>query len=150
MRAVASASRATRHSGCGPACAFARKCFRLIGGVFSREALAAEIDEQGQSSPLAIRSRTPEKGAELLRSLAGRPWNFQRRCVPASSRGSSFGPQTGGWNRIQLEVDDLAGEVETLRKTGARFRNEIVTGKGGRQILLDDPSGNPIELCQPA
>jgi hypothetical protein len=94
MRAVASASRATRHSGCGPACAFARKCFRLIGGVFSREALAAEIDEQGQSSPLAIRSRTPEKGAELLRSLAGRPWNFQRRCVPASSRRSSFGPQT--------------------------------------------------------
>jgi predicted enzyme related to lactoylglutathione lyase len=58
--------------------------------------------------------------------------------------------RAGGLDRIQLEVDDLAGEVETLRKTGARFRNEIVTGKGGRQILLDDPSGNPIELCQPA
>jgi hypothetical protein len=50
----------------------------------------------------------------------------------------------------RLEVDDLAGEVETLRKTGARFRNEIVTGAGGKQILLDDPSGNPIELFQPA
>jgi catechol 2,3-dioxygenase-like lactoylglutathione lyase family enzyme len=59
-------------------------------------------------------------------------------------------PEPGGWNRIQLEVDDLAREVETLRKAGASFRNEIVTGQGGRQILLDDPSGNPIELFQPA
>jgi catechol 2,3-dioxygenase-like lactoylglutathione lyase family enzyme len=59
-------------------------------------------------------------------------------------------PEPGGWNRIQLEVDDLAAEVDALRKAGARFRNEIVTGKGGKQILLDDPSGNPIELFQPA
>jgi hypothetical protein len=46
-------------------------------------------------------------------------------------------------------VEDLAGEVEALRRTGARFRNEIVTGRGGKQILLEDPSGNPIELFQP-
>jgi len=59
-------------------------------------------------------------------------------------------PEPGGWNRIQLEVDDLAEEVKTLRKAGARFRNEIATGKGGKQILIDDPSGNPIELFQPA
>ena len=59
-------------------------------------------------------------------------------------------PEAGGWNRIQLEVEDLAGEVEALRRTGARFRNEIVTGRGGKQILLEDPSGNPIELFQPA
>lgn len=59
-------------------------------------------------------------------------------------------PEPGGWNRIQLEVDDLAEEVESLREAGARFRNEIVTGMGGKQILLDDPSGNPIELFQPA
>jgi catechol 2,3-dioxygenase-like lactoylglutathione lyase family enzyme len=58
-------------------------------------------------------------------------------------------PEPGGWNRIQLEVDDLAGQVETLRNAGARFRNEIVTGRGGKQILLDDPSGNPIELFEP-
>jgi predicted enzyme related to lactoylglutathione lyase len=58
-------------------------------------------------------------------------------------------PEAGGWNRIQLEVEDLAAEVEALRKTGARFRNEIVTGRGGKQILLEDPSGNPIELFQP-
>ena len=59
-------------------------------------------------------------------------------------------PEPGGWNRIQLEVDDLDGQVETLRSAGARFRNDIVTGKGGKQILLEDPSGNPIELFQPA
>ncbi len=58
-------------------------------------------------------------------------------------------PEPGGWNRIQLEVHDLASEVETLRKAGARFRNDIVTGFGGKQILLDDPAGNPIELFQP-
>jgi catechol 2,3-dioxygenase-like lactoylglutathione lyase family enzyme len=59
-------------------------------------------------------------------------------------------PEPGGWNRIQLEVDDLAGAVDALRDAGAHFRNEIVTGKGGKQILLDDPSGNPVELFEPA
>jgi catechol 2,3-dioxygenase-like lactoylglutathione lyase family enzyme len=59
-------------------------------------------------------------------------------------------PEPGGWNRIQLEVDDLEGEVASLRDAGARFRNDIVTGRGGKQILLDDPSGNPIELFEPA
>jgi len=58
-------------------------------------------------------------------------------------------PAPGGWNRIQLEVDDLAGEVEALRETGVHFRNEIVGGRGGNQILLEDPSGNPIELFEP-
>jgi catechol 2,3-dioxygenase-like lactoylglutathione lyase family enzyme len=58
-------------------------------------------------------------------------------------------PEPGGWNRIQLEVDDLASKVETLRKAGARFRNDIVTGFGGKQILLDDPAGNPVELFEP-
>jgi catechol 2,3-dioxygenase-like lactoylglutathione lyase family enzyme len=58
-------------------------------------------------------------------------------------------PEPGGWNRIQLEVDDLAGEVEALREAGAHFLNEIVGGRGGKQILLEDPSGNPIELFEP-
>jgi catechol 2,3-dioxygenase-like lactoylglutathione lyase family enzyme len=57
-------------------------------------------------------------------------------------------PEPGGWNRIQLEVEDLDREVERLRAAGAQFRNEIVVGTGGNQILLDDPSGNPIELFQ--
>jgi catechol 2,3-dioxygenase-like lactoylglutathione lyase family enzyme len=59
-------------------------------------------------------------------------------------------PAPGGWNRIHLIVDDIGGEVQRLRAAGLAFRNEIVTGPGGQQILLDDPSGNPIELFQPA
>ena len=59
-------------------------------------------------------------------------------------------PEPGGWNRIQLEVQDLDAAVEVLRNSGApRFRNEIIGGMGGRQILLEDPSGNPIELFEP-
>jgi catechol 2,3-dioxygenase-like lactoylglutathione lyase family enzyme len=59
-------------------------------------------------------------------------------------------PEPGGWNRIQIEVSDLEREVEALREAGASFRNDIVAGRGGSQILLDDPSGNPIELFQSA
>ena len=58
-------------------------------------------------------------------------------------------PVPGGWNRIQIQVDDLDAEVQRLREAGLTFRNDIVTGPGGSQILLDDPSGNPIELFQP-
>jgi catechol 2,3-dioxygenase-like lactoylglutathione lyase family enzyme len=57
--------------------------------------------------------------------------------------------EPGGWNRFALEVDDLESTVASLRRAGARFRNDIVTGVGGKQILLEDPSGNPIELFQP-
>ena len=57
--------------------------------------------------------------------------------------------EPGGWNRFAIEVADLSATVETLRKGGARFRNEIVTGVGGKQILVEDPSGNPIELFEP-
>jgi catechol 2,3-dioxygenase-like lactoylglutathione lyase family enzyme len=59
-------------------------------------------------------------------------------------------PEPGGWNRIHLIVDDIAAEVERLRDAGLTFRNDIVSGPGGQQILLDDPSGNPVELFQPA
>jgi catechol 2,3-dioxygenase-like lactoylglutathione lyase family enzyme len=58
-------------------------------------------------------------------------------------------PAPGGWNRIQLEVEDVAQVVDALRAAGARFRNDIVVGRGGKQILVDDPSGNCIELFQP-
>lgn len=58
-------------------------------------------------------------------------------------------PAPGGWNRIQIEVDDLEATVQRLRASGSRFRNNIVVGNGGKQILLDDPSGNPIELFEP-
>jgi catechol 2,3-dioxygenase-like lactoylglutathione lyase family enzyme len=72
---------------------------------------------------------------------------------PASSAGRAMPdgrqPSPGGWNRIHLIVDDLAAEVSRLRAAGVQFRNDIVTGPGGSQILLDDPSGNPLELFQP-
>jgi catechol 2,3-dioxygenase-like lactoylglutathione lyase family enzyme len=59
-------------------------------------------------------------------------------------------PGPGGWNRIHLLVDNIEADVARLRSAGVTFRNDIVTGPGGRQILVDDPSGNPIELFQPA
>jgi catechol 2,3-dioxygenase-like lactoylglutathione lyase family enzyme len=58
-------------------------------------------------------------------------------------------PAPGGWNRFSLEVSDLAATVKDLRAHGARFRNDIVSGVGGKQILLEDPSGNPVELFEP-
>ena len=58
-------------------------------------------------------------------------------------------PEPGGWNRFQLEVTDLEETVARLRDAGAPFRNEIITGRGGKQILVDDPSGNPVELFEP-
>lgn len=73
---------------------------------------------------------------------------------PASSAGRPMPdgrtPGPGGWNRIHLIVGDIGGEVERLRAAGLTFRNDIVTGPGGRQILIEDPAGNPIELFQPA
>ena len=58
-------------------------------------------------------------------------------------------PAPGGWNRIQIEVDDLSVTVARLKNAGCRFRNEIVVGQGGKQVLVDDPSGNPVELFEP-
>jgi catechol 2,3-dioxygenase-like lactoylglutathione lyase family enzyme len=58
-------------------------------------------------------------------------------------------PRPGGWNRFSIEVTDLAGTVEKLRENGVRFRNDIVTGVGGKQIIAEDPSGNPVELFEP-
>jgi catechol 2,3-dioxygenase-like lactoylglutathione lyase family enzyme len=58
-------------------------------------------------------------------------------------------PQPGGWNRFAIQVDDLEADVARLRAAGVHFRNEIVVGVGGKQILLDDPSGNPVELFEP-
>ncbi|MCA1439283.1 VOC family protein [Ensifer sp. IC4062] len=80
-----------------------------------------------------------------LRLLLSGPLSSAGRPMPDGER-----PQPGGWNRIHLIVDDLAAEVARLKAAGARFRNDIVTGPGGSQILLIDPSGNFVELFQPA
>ena len=80
-----------------------------------------------------------------LRLLLAGPKSSAGRPMPDGRR-----PGPGGWNRLHFVVDDIEGEVERLRAAGATFRNEIISGPGGRQILLDDPSGNPVELFQPA
>jgi catechol 2,3-dioxygenase-like lactoylglutathione lyase family enzyme len=80
-----------------------------------------------------------------LRLLLAGPQSSAGRPMPDGSK-----PEPGGWTRILLIVDDIAAEVERLRAAGLSFRNDIVKGPGGQQILIDDPSGNPIELFQPA
>jgi catechol 2,3-dioxygenase-like lactoylglutathione lyase family enzyme len=80
-----------------------------------------------------------------LRLLLSGPTSSAGRPMPDGRT-----PKPGGWNRIHFVVDDIAAEIERLRDAGLTFRNEIVTGPGGSQILVDDPSGNPIELFQPA
>ena len=81
----------------------------------------------------------------LLRLLLAGPKSSAGRPMPDGRQ-----PGPGGWNRIHLIVDDIAAEVERFRAAGLQFRNDIVSGPGGQQILIEDPSGNPIELFQPA
>jgi len=80
-----------------------------------------------------------------LRLLLSGPTSSAGRPMPDGER-----PEPGGWNRIHLIVDDLSTEVARLRAAGVQFRNDVVTGPGGSQILLTDPSGNLVELFQPA
>jgi catechol 2,3-dioxygenase-like lactoylglutathione lyase family enzyme len=80
-----------------------------------------------------------------LRLLLSGPKSSAGRAMPDGER-----PGPGGWNRIHLIVDDLSAEVARLRAAGVAFRNDIVTGPGGSQILLKDPAGNLVELFQPA
>jgi catechol 2,3-dioxygenase-like lactoylglutathione lyase family enzyme len=80
-----------------------------------------------------------------LRLLLSGPTSSAGRPMPDGAT-----PRPGGWNRIHFIVDDIQAEVERLRADGVRFRNDIITGPGGKQILVEDPSGNPIELFEPA
>jgi catechol 2,3-dioxygenase-like lactoylglutathione lyase family enzyme len=80
-----------------------------------------------------------------LRILLSGPKSSAGRPMPDGRR-----PGPGGWNRIHFIVDDIDAEVTRLRAAGVRFRNDVITGPGGKQIVLDDPSGNPIELFEPA
>jgi catechol 2,3-dioxygenase-like lactoylglutathione lyase family enzyme len=95
--------------------------------------------EQDASPAFAAVTRN---GVRLL--LSG-PTSSGRRPMPDGTR-----PVPGGWNRLHLQVADLAGEVQRLRAADLRFRNDIISGPGGSQILLEDPSGNVVELFQPA
>jgi len=80
-----------------------------------------------------------------LRLLLSGPQSSAGRAMPDGRQ-----PAPGGWNRIHFIVDDIETEVARLRAAGVRFRSDIISGPGGKQIVLDDPSGNPIELFQPA
>lgn len=96
-----------------------------------------------------VRTSAPPAFADVIRGnlrlLLSGPASSAGRPMPDGTK-----PGPGGWNRIHLIVDDIAAEVDRLRDAGLRFRNDIVTGPGGRQILLEDPSGNVVELFQPA
>jgi catechol 2,3-dioxygenase-like lactoylglutathione lyase family enzyme len=80
-----------------------------------------------------------------LRLLLSGPTSSARRELP-----DGLQPVPGGWNRLHFIVDDIEAEVERLRAEGVGFRSGVIKGPGGRQIVLDDPSGNPVELFQPA
>ena len=80
-----------------------------------------------------------------LRLLLSGPTSSAGRPMPDGRM-----PEPGGWNRMHFIVDDIDAEVDRLRSAGVKFRNDIISGPGGQQILLDDPAGNPIELFQPA
>ena len=80
-----------------------------------------------------------------LRLLLSGPASSAGRPMPDGTR-----PGPGGWNRIHLIVSDIEAEVARLRDAGIQFRSDVVTGPGGKQIVFDDPSGNPVELFQPA
>ncbi len=121
--------------------------------------LTANVRYMVDDVEAAVDFYTTHLGFELLTDQAPAFADVQRGSLrlllsgPRSSAGRPMPdgrqPAPGGWNRIHLIVDDLAGEVERLRAAGLTFRNAIVKGPGGAQILLDDPSGNPIELFQP-
>ena len=127
-------------------------------GVFSPSNTAAVVRYQVQDVDRAVAFYTQQLGFQVtqrtgpvaivsrgdLHLLFSGPASSGSRPMPDGRR-----QEPGGWNRFAIEVQDLAATVAALRKGGAHFRNEIVTGVGGKQIIVDDPSGNPIELFQP-
>jgi catechol 2,3-dioxygenase-like lactoylglutathione lyase family enzyme len=109
----------------------------------------AAVDFYARNFGFVLRSNAAPAFADVvrgnLRLLLSGPTSSAGRPMPDGRR-----PAPGGWNRIHLLVDDLPCEVERLRGAGISFRSDIVKGPGGSQIVLDDPSGNPVELFQPA
>ena len=105
---------------------------------FYREALGFEVQQQFGPA-MAILAR-----GDLTLWLAG-PAASASKPMPDGRK-----PEPGGWNRFVVETDDLEGLIAKLKSQGAKFRNDVVTGPGGKQILVEDPSGNVVELFQPA
>ena len=111
--------------------------------------VAAAVDFYTRHFGFVVNTNSPPAFADVvrgnLRLLLSGPESSAGRPMPDGAR-----PQPGGWNRIHLITDDLEGEVTRLKTEGVRFRNDVVPGPGGRQILVQDPAGNLIELFQPA
>jgi catechol 2,3-dioxygenase-like lactoylglutathione lyase family enzyme len=111
--------------------------------------VAAAIDFYTRHFGFTVQSNHAPAFADVvrgnLRLLLSGPGSSAGRPMPDGRR-----PGPGGWNRIHLLVDDIDVEVQRLRDAGLSFRNDIVSGPGGKQILVEDPSGNPIELFEPA
>lgn len=111
--------------------------------------VAAAADFYAERLGFVLRADARPALAEMvrgpLRLLLSGPASTAARAMPDGRT-----PAAGGWNRIHLVVQDLDGEISRLRASGVVFRNDVTTGPGGRQILLDDPSGNPVELFEPA
>jgi catechol 2,3-dioxygenase-like lactoylglutathione lyase family enzyme len=108
----------------------------------------AAIDFYTKHLGFAVRTRFAPAFADVtrahLRLLLSGPTSSAGRELPDGAQ-----PGPGGWNRIHLIVDDIDAEVSRLRSAGVAFRSEVISGPGGRQIVLDDPAGNPVELFQP-
>jgi catechol 2,3-dioxygenase-like lactoylglutathione lyase family enzyme len=121
----------------------------LVSVRYMVEDVEKSIDFYTRHFGFAVRHSALPAFADVVRGqlrllLAG-PQSSAGRPMPDGRK-----PGPGGWNRIHFVVDDIAAEVERLRSAGVAFRNDIISGPGGQQILLEDPSGNPIELFQPA
>ncbi len=121
----------------------------LVNVRYMVDDVQAAVDFYTAHFGFTLRSNAAPAFADVtrgnLRLLLSGPASSAGRPMPDGRK-----PAPGGWNRIHLIVDDLAAEVERLGAAGLTFRNDVVTGPGGKQILIDDPSGNPVELFQPA
>jgi catechol 2,3-dioxygenase-like lactoylglutathione lyase family enzyme len=121
----------------------------LVSVRYMVDDVDAAVDFYTRHFDFEVRSSAAPAFADVvrgsLRLLLSGPQSSAGRPMPDGRT-----PEPGGWNRIHLIVDDIASEVERLRTAGLTFRNDIVSGPGGQQILLEDPAGNPIELFQPA
>ena len=121
----------------------------LVNVRYMVDDVEASIDFYTRHLGFSVRTSFAPAFADVtrgnLRLLLSGPTSSAGRPMPDGRR-----PAPGGWNRIHLLVEDIAAEVERLSGAGLTFRNDIVSGPGGQQILLDDPSGNVVELFQPA
>jgi catechol 2,3-dioxygenase-like lactoylglutathione lyase family enzyme len=121
----------------------------LVSVRYMVDDVDASIDFYTRHFGFEVRSSAAPAFADVvrgnLRLLLSGPASSAGRPMPDGRQ-----PAPGGWNRVHFIVEDIAAEVQRLRSAGVSFRNDVVSGPGGRQILVEDPSGNPIELFQPA